>query len=295
MSIKDDFIGLLKDGSLLNRLIVINLAFFIVEKLVQVFLSLANANGVWDNVLALSGTVENFLWEPWTLLTFMFLHVDLLHLVFNMLVLYWFGKLFLLFFTQKDLVGLYLLGGFFGGLFFITVTNIFYDYYFEDGNVEIRLIGASASVMAIVVATAVREPEYRLRLLLFGEVKLAWIAIAYIVLSLLNITSHNGAGELSHLGGALGGLAFAYFYKKGTNIVGWVGKILDGFSNLLNGSWRGNSSMKVTYNDVRKQTDYEYNANKKAHAENVDRILEKIKQSGYDSLTDEERKELFKR
>jgi membrane associated rhomboid family serine protease len=294
MSLKNDIIDLFKDGSLLNRLIVINLTVFVVVNLLNVISTLCGLpSGERYLMLPLSPGV--LLVRPWTLLTYMFVQTQFVHLIFNLLVLYWFGKLFLLFFSQKDLVGVYVFGGLVGGLFSMTLYNLIPYYSQRIYTAESYLLGASAAVMAIVVATAVMSPDYRLRLVLIGEVKISWLALAYVLLSLLQIVSSNAVGELSHLGGALAGFLFTYCYKKGTNIVSWVGAILDWFSNLMKGNWSSNPKMKVTYGDVRNQTDYQYNASKKAHEENVDRILEKIKQSGYDSLSEEERKELFKK
>lgn len=294
MSLKNDIIDLFKDGSLLNRLIVINLTVFVVVNLLNVISTLCGLpSGERYLMLPLSPGV--LLVRPWTLLTYMFVQTQFVHLIFNLLVLYWFGKLFLLFFSQKDLVGVYIFGGLVGGLFSMTLYNLIPYYSQLIYTAESYLLGASAAVMAIVVATAVMSPDYRLRLFLIGEVKISWLALAYVLLSLLQIVSSNAVGELSHLGGALAGFLFTYCYKKGTNIVSWVGATLDWISNLMKGNWNRTHKMKVTYNDVRNQTDYQYNASKKAHEENVDRILEKIKQSGYDSLSEEERKELFKK
>ena len=203
-------------------------------------------------------------------------------------MLYWFGQLFMTFFNQRDLVGVYVLGGLAGGLTYLLSFNLI-PYYVQHG--PNFLLGASASVMAIVVSTAVISPDYRVRIPLIGSVKIEWVAVATVLISLLSITSANAGGELAHLGGALAGYLFAKAYKKNKNIVGWINTLLDKLTNLL----KKRPSMNVSYENPSsvRETDEEYNARKKQKNDEIDRILDKIKQSGYDSLSSDERKKLF--
>lgn len=143
-----------------------------------------------------------------------------MHILFNMLWLYWFGQLFLYFFSGKHLRGLYILGGICGGLLYMISYNIFPYFY---PMVEIStLVGASASVLAIVVATAYREPNYPVRLFLFGTIRLKYLALIVVLTDLLFITSSNAGGHIAHLGGALAGLWFAASLSKGTDITAWL-------------------------------------------------------------------------
>ncbi|MEG2514643.1 MAG: rhomboid family intramembrane serine protease, partial [Bacteroidaceae bacterium] len=233
--------------------------------------------------------VSNFLAQPWSLLTYMFMHAGFMHILFNMLWLYWFGSLFLYFFSAKHLRGLYILGGIGGGLFYMLAYNVF--PYFQGMIQTSYLLGASASVLAIVVATAYREPNYQVRLLFIGAVRLKYIALFMIISDLLFITSDNAGGHLSHLGGALIGLLFASSLSKGHDITAWINILFDWVAGLFNRkTWKRKPKMKVHYTGNK---DYDYNATKKAQSDEVDKILEKIKKSGYSNLSTEEKKSLF--
>ena len=170
--------------------------------------------------------------------------------------------------------------------------NIFpYFRPFVEGS---TMVGASASVLAIVVATAYREPNYPVRLFLFGNVRLKYLALIVVLTDLLFITSANAGGHIAHLGGALAGLWFASSLSKGTDITAWINKALDGIASLFSKkTWKRKPKMKVHYSNSGRQQDYDYNARKKAQSDEVDRILEKLKKSGYESLTTEEKKSLF--
>ena len=156
------------------------------------------------------------------------------------------------------------------------------------------LVGASASVLAIVVATAYREPNYPVRLFLFGTIRLKYLALIVVLTDLLFITSNNAGGHIAHLGGALAGLGFAASLSKGTDITAWINRILDGVSSLFDKkTWKRKPKMKVHYGNYSREQDYDYNARKKAQSDEVDRILDKLKKSGYESLTTAEKKSLF--
>jgi hypothetical protein len=220
----------------------------------------------------------------------MFLHAGALHLLFNMLWLYWFGQLFLAFFSARHFRGLYLLGGLCGGLLYMLAYNVF--PYFGPYIYGSYLLGASASVLAIVVATAVREPEYRVNFMFIGAVRLKYVALFMVVTDLLFVTSGNGGGHIAHLGGALAGWWFAKSLQKGYDITRWINQVFDWFSGGIKIS-RPAKKPKMKVNRGGKADDYDYNARKKQQSEEIDRILDKLKQSGYASLTTEEKKRLF--
>ena len=289
MSFKDDVVKSFQEGSLLTKLIYVNVGVYVLLALVQVIGKLFGLNITWMSwIFMLPSEWSAFLHHPWTLLTYMFSHTGFVHLICNVLMLYWFGQLFMTFFNQRDLVGVYVLGGLAGGLTYLLSFNLI-PYYVQHG--PNFLLGASASVMAIVVSTAVISPDYRVRIPLIGSVKIEWVAVATVLISLLSITSANAGGELAHLGGALAGYLFAKAYKKNKNIVGWINALLDNLTNLL----KKRPSMNVSYENPSsaRETDEEYNARKKQKNDEIDRILDKIKQSGYDSLSSDERKKLF--
>ena len=220
----------------------------------------------------------------------MFLHAGILHLLFNMLWLYWFGRMFLSLFSARHFRGLYLLGGVCGGLLYMLAYNLFpYFNQFLYGSV---LVGASASVLAIVVATAVRIPEFQVSFMFIGTVRLKYVALFVVLLDLLFVTSGNGGGHIAHLGGALAGWWFASSLGKGKDVTRWINNCLDVVSGTFHFK-KAPKKSKMKVDKGGKTADYEYNARKKQQSEEIDRILDKLKQSGYSSLTTEEKKRLF--
>ena len=277
-------------GDINLQLIYINVGVFVVTTLVSVFLRLFNIGGAsWMNFMTLPASIPEFLKQPWSLFSYMFLHADPLHLLFNMLWLYWFGQLFLSFFSARHFRGLYLLGGICGGLFYMLALNVF--PYFTPYIYISTLLGASASVLAIVVATAVREPEYRVNFMFIGTVRLKYVALFMVVTDLLFVTSGNGGGHIAHLGGALAGWWFAWSLRKGKDVTKWINGVLDGCSGVWSKLSSKKPKMKVSKGG--RAADYDYNARKKLQSEEIDRILDKLKKSGYGSLTTEEKKRLF--
>ena len=278
-------------GNISLQLVYINVGVFVVTTLVSVFLMLFNmGGGAWMDVLQLPAYMPRFLSQPWSLLTYMFLHVGPLHLLFNMLWLYWFGQLFLSFYSARHLRGLYILGGLCGGLLYMLALNVF--PYFTPYIYKSLLLGASASVLAIVVATAVREPEYRVNFMFIGAVRLKYVALFMVVTDLLFVTSGNGGGHIAHLGGALAGWWFAWSLRKGYDVTKWINKVFDWFSGGFNFKFSAKKPKMKAHRGGRTD-DYEYNARKKQQSEEIDRILDKLKKSGYSSLTTEEKKRLF--
>ncbi len=274
----------------LTILIYINLIIFIVVAFFSAttFLIRGDQNFIiyW---LGVPAYFDSFLSKPWTIITYMFTHKSFLHILFNLLFLFWFGKIFVQYLTQKQLLGVYLLGGIIGGLVYIIAFNIFPVFsvikYFSVA------IGASASVMAIILAIAYLVPNYTIYMLFFGPVKLKYIAIAVIILDIISIPTDNSGGHIAHLGGSCTGLIFTYYYKKGTDITTGILKLLKFFKNLF----VPDKEIKVSYrNKNRQETDMEYNERKKSEQKEIDEILDKIAKSGYKSLTEKEKEKLFK-
>ncbi len=289
----DKFIADLKAnfqrGDIVTKLVYINAGVFLLISLVGIVLTLFNVPPTpWVNYLELPAWVLVLVRQPWSLFTYMFMHANLLHILFNMLWLFWFGRIFLSFFSAKHLRGLYILGGICGGLMYILSYNVF--PYFEEAVFHSYLLGASASVLAIVVATAVRAPEYPVQFMFIGMVRLKSVALFMVALDLLFMTSGNAGGHIAHLGGALAGWWFASGLSSGHDATKWINGVLD----WVDRGWKPTArkpKMKVHYSD--KQKDYDFNARKKERAAEVDRILDKLRKSGYGSLTEEEKKQLF--
>lgn len=286
--IKEELIESFKNGTTLTKLIYINLGVFLVISIAQALLGLFNVNTEWVDSLMLPAQVSTFAHRPWSILTYMFFHKSFIHILFNLLMLYWFGKLFLQYCSQHDLVGLYILGGIAGGATYIIAFNLLPKFAPVVG--LSMLLGASASVMAITIATAVFAPNQTMRLVLIGDVKIKWIALVSVLISLMQINAENAGGELAHIGGAIAGYIFAIEYKKGKNITDWINNILHRAANLIHGAGR-KPKMKVSHTNV--ESDQEYNYRKKQENDEIDKILDKIKSSGYESLSDDEKGKLF--
>ena len=274
-------------GSILKKLIFINVAVFIVIRLLGVLLLLFNLQDFPLLLyLQLPASPTALLSRPWTLFTYMFTHFELLHILFNMLWLYWFGELFLQFFNERQLGGLYVLGGLAGALLFVVCYNLF--PYFREVAAFSFLMGASASVMAIVFAVSFYRKEIEINLLLIGRIKLIYLALFTLVIDLLAMTSDNAGGHIAHIGGALFGIWFASRYAQGKDLTAPINRLIDKFVNL----GKRKPKMSVTYGG-RSNKDWEYNTRKQQEAANIDAILDKLKRSGYGSLSADEKKQLF--
>ena len=274
-------------GSILKKLIFINIAVFILIRLLGILLLLFNLQDFPILLyLQLPASPIALLSRPWTLFTYMFTHFELLHILFNMLWLYWFGELFLQVFNERQLGGLYVLGGLAGALLFVVSYNLF--PYFQEVASFSFLMGASASVMAIVFAISFYRKEIEIHLLLFGRIKLIYLALFTFVIDLLAMTSDNAGGHIAHIGGALFGIWFASRYAQGKDLTAPINRLIDKLVNL----GKRKPKMSVTYGG-RSNKDWEYNARKQQQAANIDAILDKLKRSGYGSLSADEKKQLF--
>ncbi|RNC64912.1 rhomboid family intramembrane serine protease [Proteiniphilum sp. X52] len=288
-----DFIERLKQryktGSVMTRLIFINVFVFIILKIVTVIFTLFNIYALdLITFLGVPSHIPLLLDRIWTPVTYMFVHEGFLHLLFNMLWLYWFGQIFMQYFTGRTLGSLYVLGGLAGAILYVIAFNTI-PYY--TGMERGWMIGASAAVMAIVMGAAFYRPDVQLNLLFVGTVKIVYIAIFAFLLDFLSLGNPmNPGGHVAHIGGALLGYFFAIQYKNGNDITRWMSKVIDWFVGLLKPR-RHPSKMKVKH--ARQETDWEYNKRKHTEQEEIDAILDKLKQSGYSSLSSEEKRKLF--
>lgn len=282
-----------KRGNICIQLIYINVGIYVISTLSMTILTLFKRSGEAILVYGeMPASLNNFITQPWSIFTYMFMHTGFMHILFNMMWLYWFGQLFLYFFSAKHLRGLYVLGGICGAILYVLAFNLF--PYFSSAIEQSYMLGASASVLAIVVATAYRKPDYEVRMLFLGSVKLKFIALFMVLSDLLFISSENAGGHIAHLGGALAGWLFAANLTKGRDLTAWINHILDWIIMLITGKvFKRVKKPKMTVHYSEKQKDYDYNAQKKKQSDEIDRILEKLKKSGYENLTTEEKKSLF--
>jgi membrane associated rhomboid family serine protease len=289
MGLLDDIRNTFRNSNYLIRLIYINIAVFIAISAVSVVAFLMKNPDLSEksiHLLAIPASLKSLLTKPWTIISYMFTHKDIWHILFNMLWLYWFGKIFLEYLDQKKLVAVYLLGGISGAIIFVLSFNIFPA--FTDQITMSVAIGASASVMAIVMAAAAYVPGYTIHLFLLGRIKILYIALAIFILTSVMDFSVNSGGKLAHMGGALFGYLYILNMRKGRDLGRGINRIIDSLATL----GRPRKKMRVTHK--RPASDYEYNKTRAEYQNKINAILDKISKGGYDSLTKEEKEILFR-
>lgn len=276
------------ESSILMKIIIVNVAVWVTLRVIAIIAMLFASPGLLGTALSLvempSRPVELLL-HPWTLLTYMFAQFDLLHILFNMLWLYWFGVIFMQLTSPRRLLPVYIYGGLAGALLFFASYNLLPVFAGSAGGV---LIGSSASVLAIVTATAIIAPDYSVGLMFIGRVSLKWIAIVTIAIDLLSLSGDNIGGHIAHIGGALMGAAYALRLRRGVDLAAPFNRVADAIVNLLR--HRRPAPRVKTRRSAPK-------ADKSAPPtmSEIDSILDKIKKSGYTSLTADERAKLFRK
>ena len=278
-------------GSILARLIGINLAIFVLVSFIRVLFFLFDAPSAYEGIINWFGVpsdTSTLLLKPWTAISYMFLHFDFFHIFFNMLVLYIGGRLFRDFLGEDRLTGTYIIGGLTGALFFILSYNIF--PVFKEWVTLSVAIGASASVLAIFVAVATYMPNYKLPIIIIGPIRLKYIALFFVIFDLISIDKANSGGHLAHLGGALWGFTYIALLKNGKDPGKWLSSWIRALGSLFSRKPR----MRVEYTSQRPVSDEEYNKQRVERQKKLDEILDKISVHGYESLTKEEKEILFK-
>tara|TARA_R110002072_G_scaffold192257_2_gene349237 strand:- start:8677 stop:9558 length:882 start_codon:yes stop_codon:yes gene_type:complete len=279
-----------KTANVIMKLIVINLAVYLLVNLVGFFMGLQpNRLLELTKWFVLFDSFSESIVQPWSILTYSFIHFGFWHLLFNMLWLYWFGNFVLNLFNEKRFLTVYLLGAMFGGLLFVVSYNIF--PVFE--NQPSYLIGASGAVTAVMVFIATYTPNAEMRIFKWN-IKLWHIAVALVLLDLIRLSSgRNPGGMLAHLGGAIFGYVYASQLAKGNDIGKWFENFMDWFANLF--KTRKQKPFKKVHRTTRNAAPRSNkNTNKSSNQKKVDAILDKIGKSGYDSLTKAEKDFLFK-
>ncbi len=268
----------------LSRLMQINIVIWLICLFISVFTWLFNISDISfvTKLFAVPSDISLLAEKPWTVFTYMFLQEAFWHLFFNMLMLYYGGKIFLQYFSQKQLLLTYIFGGLVGALFFVLAFNAF--PVFEDMKGQAVALGSSASVLSILIAAATYRPDYTLNLFLLGPVKMKWVAIVFVVIDFLSISKGNSGGHIAHLGGALWGFLYAFMLKNDFDIY----KIFKKKAKI-----RVKTVNSENYHK-RPKTDEQYNAERALEQEEIDRILEKIAKNGYSSLSDKEKEFLFR-
>ncbi len=287
----DDLTKKYKAGNNGIKLLFINVGIYFLVSIFTIVVKLVTGSQADEilsqNFLALPASLEGIAHQPWTVITYMFTHFEFFHLLFNMLWLYGFSSLFLNFFTNKHLIGIYFFGGVLGGLVYVAAYNLF--PFFDASRDGAMLVGASASVMALVFAVAAIAPNYRINLLFIGSISMKAMVLVTVLIDLLYLTGNNAGGHFAHLGGAMAGVLFALLYKRNIDSTGWIMRPIDHVLNWFKP--RKKRKMKVKWQ--RPLNEQQYRDSKAKELSEIDGILEKIKKSGYESLSKEEKKRLF--
>ena len=294
MSLIDDIKYKYRTFNVFEKIIAINVAMFIVFGLVDHLFELH-----LSSLMFIHADPVMLLKRPWTLVTHMFMHASISHIFFNMLILYFTGRIFLNVLPARTGLNVYFLGGFVGALLYILSFNIFPVF---SGKISYAL-GASAAVTAIVVFIGKFLPNQEIRLIFFN-LKLWQFALAFVLIDLASIRGLNSGGHIAHLGGALLGYMYASELRKGNDIGGWFERLIGSLSSLFKGGGsgkkkskgKGRAKMRTVHNSGRSNSrvgQKTIHQKKKEKQDRIDAILDKIGKSGYDSLSAEEKDFLF--
>ena len=289
----DDIKYNFRTGGALMKLIYVNVAVFLALTIIRLFGFFFKTNLIGDVLpwIAANSGITEMLYKPWTAITYMFVHEGFWHILFNLILFYFSGRIFESILNGKRLTAVYFLGGLAGFLLYFIAYNVF--PVFEHA--AIPILGASAAIMAILVAIATYTPNLELRLILLGNVKLKYIAIFFVAADILFLDKGtNTGGKIAHIGGALFGFLYSLQLKKGNDLANGFYAVVNFFRDLI----KPKPKMKVASSNQSKgyQTRY-YQTDSKSEKEKqmkIDAILDKISKSGYDSLSKAEKEFLFK-
>jgi membrane associated rhomboid family serine protease len=280
MSIINNLKDRFQKGNIVEKLIYINIAVFVLAALINVLQGLYKSHTNWFVYwFSLDDDYISIITKPWSIITYGFLHADFLHILSNLIILYFIGNLFIQYFTQKQLLQFYILGTLFGGILFIFSQNYFPLFEGKSS----YLVGASAGILAIFAGIATYMPNYQLKIRFIGFVKLWYLAAFWIGLDIIGLIGNNSGGHFAHLGGALFG--FVYVNKVSNKEINFIKEISSFFKSKK-------SSLKTVHKSTKKKTNSVKNTD--ITQQQIDAILDKISKSGYDTLTKSEKDFLFR-
>ncbi len=276
------------------QLIIINVVVFVVLGIIMVVSELGGFSFVFNSIhsqFQIPARFQDFISKPWTLITYSFAHdlTRLLHILFNMLTLYWFGRLFVEYLGSDKLIALYFLGAIAGAIFYLMSYSLIPYFAAKSLAYPIVMVGASASINAIVVAVATLLPDYTFMLLFIGSVRIKYIAGVIVFLSFLGTIGSNSGGNIAHLGGALMGFIYTKQLQAGVNWGGWITAIIYWIKNIF----EPKPKVKVTYRKDETKAKKSSSNFTKASQDEIDSILDKISDKGYESLSKDEKEKLF--
>ncbi len=277
------------DGDALNRLILVNLGVYLLYILLNItgYLFKLPISDYFIEWTALPSNLSKLITRPWTLITYMFLHQGFLHILFNLLILFFTGRIFMEYMGGRKLLSVYLLGGLAGGLLYLIFYNIFPA--FEDFLATSNNRGASAGVMAVLIGAATYAPRFPVKLFFVLNLEFRWVAVLLLLMDLIYLGDGNNAGgHIAHLGGAALGYIAVSQFKRGNDITEGFSKFMDNIVNWF----KPRPKIRKVYSNTR--SDYDFKERKAQNQQRMNDILDKINRSGYDSLTKDEKDYLFK-
>jgi len=282
-----------KQGSVLTRLIYINLGVFVLVVAWLILSKLGNLDKTWiHDFLAFPASFDRAILTPWTFVTYMFTQINFFHLIFNLIALFWFGKMFMNWLDENRLLAVYVLGGLSGAAMYLLSYSFFPGLAVQSQTAQV--VGASASIYAIMLALLAIAPRFKIMIPLIASFELRQLVLVFLMIDVFSIAfSQNIGGHLAHFGGAIFGYTFGLLYKQGFDMTAWFTAIIRGVMRSLKSKQQTKVHFTQT-NKTRHESDMDYNARKTAEQKEVNRILDKIGTSGYDSLTKREKEILFK-
>lgn len=285
MNFKDQLTYRLQQLNNAEKLILVNVVCFVLPLFLRTILYLFNIpSGVFIGWFELSADWGELIFKPWTILTYSFMHSGFFHLFWNMYLLYFASRLFLNLFSSKTFFNVYFLGVLIGGLTFLVSYSVFPAFQ----NSSPIMVGASAGVMAVFIFIATYSPDQEVRLIFFN-VKLRYLAIAFVLLDVIQIPYGNAGGHLAHLGGA----ALGYFYVRRLNQGTDIGLPFEALSNRILKLFKKQSNLKTVYKNKSNSVSKKNAVHDDLDQQKIDSILDKISTSGYDSLSQKEKDLLF--
>ncbi|QQS27625.1 MAG: rhomboid family intramembrane serine protease [Sphingobacteriales bacterium] len=300
-SIIQDIKNQFEHGSMVTRLVLVNIFVYIADNILHLLFFLISLPYVYDSVMKwfmVTASLREIIFKPWSLVTYIFLHDGIWHLAFNMLTFWIFGQILYNYLGNRKILPIFIYGGIVGALICILMFNVLPAL---QPFLHVPMLGASAGVMAIVLAAATLQPNHQISLILLGPVRIKYIALAFILLDLTTIAKDNPGGHIAHLGGAIFGYYFINQLQRGNDLSipfnNFVEKVLLFIKGLFNKhSLRVNKNPKYVYpNSAKQQNAAPPNSSKSASdQERLDYILEKIASVGYENLSREEKEFLFK-
>ena len=257
--------------NIVEKIILFNITLYLLPFVLKTVLFLFNIKGLSIvNWFTIDATLSEFILKPWSILTYGFIHGSFSHIFWNMLILYYFGNILKNIFGEKLILNLFLSGIVAGGLIYLISYNLFPVFK----GVNSVMIGASAGVMSVLFFLAAYDPQYRIKIIFF-DIKILYIALFLFFYDIIQVPLNNSGGHIAHIGGALWGYYYSVKYNNGSDLV-----------NSILSYFKKNTNNKPS---VKSKTD-----NQSFNQDKIDEILDKISESGYDSLTKSEKEYLFK-